>query len=153
MRRRMTGMRDTFVDVIGDNEESGLEATLEADRVRAAALGVTPLAIDNTLYDAFGQRQIRTIYLPRNFSRVILEVDHAAQADPSVLQHVYVPGTGGKEVPLSAVTQIKRKHGTVWMRHDGQFPSVTITFATPPGTRIGPAITTTRQPLNTPPLP
>ncbi len=145
MRRRLSGMRDTFVDVIGDNEESGLEATLEADRVRAAALGVTPIAIDNTLYDAFGQRQIRTIYLPRNFSRVILEVDRAAQADPSALQHVFVPGTRGKEVPLAAVTQTKRKHGTMWLRHDGQFPSVTISFDTAPGVSIGQAIDAIRQ--------
>jgi len=145
MRRRIAGMRGTFVDVIGDNEESGLEATLEADRVRAAAMGVTPLAIDNTLYDAFGQRQIRTIYLPRDFSRVILEVDRAAQADPSVLQNVFVPGSRGKEVPLAAVTQLKRKHGTMWMRHDGQFPSVTISFDTAPGVSIGQAIAAIRQ--------
>jgi multidrug efflux pump subunit AcrB len=145
MRRRMAGMRNTFVDVIGDNEESGLEATIEADRVRAAALGVTPLAIDNTLYDAFGQRQIRTIYLPTNFSRVILEVDRAAQADPSSLQHVFVPGTAGKEVPLSAVTRPKRQHGTMWMRHDGQYPSVTISFDTAPGVSIGDAIAAIRQ--------
>jgi multidrug efflux pump subunit AcrB len=144
MRRRIAGMRGTFVDVIGDNEESGLEATLEADRLRAAAMGVTPLAIDNTLYDAFGQRQIRTIYLPRNFSRVILEVDRAAQADPSALQHVFVPGTRGK-VPLAAVTQTKRKHGTMWLRHDGQFPSVTISFDTAPGVSIGQAIDAIRQ--------
>jgi multidrug efflux pump subunit AcrB len=141
MRRRMAGMRDTFIDVIGDNEESGLEATLEADRVQAAARGVTPLAIDNTLYDAFGQRQIRTIYLPTNYSRVILEVDRAAQADPSALQHVFVPGTGGKEVPLAAVTRPKRQHGTMWFHHDGPFPSVTISFDTAPGISIGDAVT------------
>jgi multidrug efflux pump subunit AcrB len=145
MRRRIAGMRETFIDVIGDNEESGLEASLEADRVRAAALGVTPLAIDNTLYDAFGQRQIKTIYLPRNYSRVILEVDRAAQADPSALQHLFVPGTGGKQVPLSVVTELKRRHGTMWLRHDGQFPSVTISFDTAPGVSIGRAITAIRQ--------
>jgi hydrophobe/amphiphile efflux-1 (HAE1) family protein len=145
MRRRMAGMRDVFIDTIGDNEESGLETTLEADRVRAAALGVTPLAIDNTLYDAFGQRQIRTIYLPTNYSRVILEVDRAAQADPSSLQHVFVPGTAGKEVPLAAVTRPKRQHGTMWLRHDGQFPSVTISFDTAPGVSIGDAIAAIHQ--------
>lgn len=145
LRRRMAGQRDTFVDVIGDNEESGLEATLEADRLKAAALGVTPLAIDNTLYDAFGQRQIRTIYLPTNFSRVILEVDRAAQADPSSLQHVYVPGTAGKEVPLLAVTRTTRHHGTMWLRHDGQFPSVTISFDTAHGVDIGAAIDAIRK--------
>jgi multidrug efflux pump subunit AcrB len=145
MRRRMEGKRDTFVDVIGDNEESGLQTTLEADRVRAAALGVTPLAIDNTLYDAFGQRQIQTVYLPRDFSRIILEVDGAAQADPSVLQYVYVPGTAGKEVPLAQVTRLKREHGVMWLRHDGQFPSVTISFDTAPGTSIDDAIEAVHQ--------
>jgi hydrophobe/amphiphile efflux-1 (HAE1) family protein len=145
LRRRMAGMRDTFVDVISDNEESGLEATLEADRLKASALGVTPLAIDNTLYDAFGQRQIRTIYLPTNFSRVILEVDRAAQADPESLQHVFVPGTAGKEVPLIAVTRTTRHHGTMWLRHDGQFPSATISFDTAPGVDLGAAMEAIRK--------
>jgi multidrug efflux pump subunit AcrB len=73
----------------------GLQAGLEIDWVRAAAMGVTPLAVDNTLYDAFGQRQIRTIYLPHNYSPVILEAGPTMQADPASLNTVFVPGTGG----------------------------------------------------------
>ena len=70
MRRAMADLKGTLTDVINSNEIAGLQAGLEIDRVRAAAMGVTPLAVDNTLYDAFGQRQIRTIWLPHNYSRV-----------------------------------------------------------------------------------
>ena len=77
----MADLKGTLTDVISSNEIAGLQAGLEIDRVRAAAMGVTPLAVDNTLYDAFGQRQIRTIYLPHNYSRVILEAGPAMQAD------------------------------------------------------------------------
>ena len=81
--------------IISSNEIAGLQAGLEIDWVRAAAMGVTPLAVDNTLYDAFGQRQIRTIYLPHNYSPVILEAGPTMQADPASLNTVFVPGTGG----------------------------------------------------------
>jgi hypothetical protein len=80
--------------IISSNEIAGLQAGLEIDWVRAAAMGVTPLAVDNTLYDAFGQRQIRTIYLPHNYSPVILEAGPTMQADPASLNTAFVPGTG-----------------------------------------------------------
>jgi multidrug efflux pump subunit AcrB len=121
-----------------------LQAGLEIDRVRAAAMGVTPLAVDNTLYDAFGQRQVRTIYLPHNFSRVVLEAGPAMQADPASLNSVYVPGTAGGQVPLAALTRVGRSHGAMWMVHSGQFPAVTISFDTVPGVSIGQAIASIR---------
>ena len=133
MRRAMADLKGTLTDVISSNEIAGLQAGLEIDRVRAAAMGVTPLAVDNTLYDAFGQRQIRTIYLPHNYSRVILEAGPAMQADPASLNTVFVPGTGGGQVPLAALTRLGRSHGTMWMVHSGQFPAATISFDTVAG--------------------
>ena len=129
----MAGLKATLTDVIASNEIAGLQAGLEIDRVRAAAMGVTPLAIDNTLYDAFGQRQIRTIYLPHNYSRVVLEAGPAMQADPASLNALFVPGTAGGQVPLAALTRLGRSHGAMWMVHSGQFPAVTISFDTVPG--------------------
>ncbi len=125
MRREMAGLKATLTDVIASNEIAGLQAGLEIDRVRAAAMGVTPLAVDNTLYDAFGQRQILTIYLPHNYSRVVLEAGPAMQADPASLNTVYVPGIGGGQVPMAALTRVGRSHGAMWMVHSGQFPAVT----------------------------
>ena len=131
-------------DVISSWETSGLQAGLRIDRVRAAALGVTPLAIDNTLYDAFGQRQVNTLYLPTNYSRVILEVDPAAQTDPSVFSQLYVPGNNGGQVPLAAITRPVRSHAIMWVRHSAQYPAATVTFDTRPGVAIGAAITAIR---------
>jgi len=140
MRREMVALKGTMTDVIASNEIAGLQAGLEIDRVRAAAMGVTPLAVDNTLYDAFGQRQILTIYLPHNYSRVVLEAGPAMQADPASLSTVYVPGIGGGQVPIAALTRLGRSHGAMWMVHSGQFPAITISFDTVPGVSIGQAI-------------
>ncbi len=141
MRREMVALKGTMTDVIASNEIAGLQAGLEIDRVRAAAMGVTPLAVDNTLYDAFGQRQILTIYLPHNYSRVVLEAGPAMQADTASLNTVYVPGIGGGQVPIAALTRVGRSHGAMWMVHSGQFPAITISFDTVPGVSIGQAIT------------
>jgi hydrophobe/amphiphile efflux-1 (HAE1) family protein len=143
MRGRMLTMPQ-LTDVITSAEASGLEAGLAVDRQRAAAYGVTPLAIDNTLYDAFGQRQIRTIYLPFNYSRVILEVDPALQTSPAVFNSIYVRGSLNAQVPLAALMRPKRAHASMWLRHSEQFPSITISFDTPPGVSIGDAIAAIR---------
>ena len=145
MRRAMVGLKGTLTDVINSNELAGLQAGLQIDRVRAAALGVTAQAIDSTLYDAFGQRQVRTIYLPSNYSRVVLEAGPAMQADTTSLSTIFVPGTSGGQVPLAALTQVGRSHGTMWMVHSGQFPAVTISFDTVPGVSIGQAISAIRD--------
>jgi multidrug efflux pump len=125
-------------------ETGGLDAGLAVDRTRAAAFGVTPLSIDNTLDDAFGQRQIKTLYLPTNYSRVIFEVDPSAQADPSVFNQLYVPGTGTTQVPLGAMTRPWRSHAVMWVHHSAQFPSATISFDVRPGFTIGDAIPAVR---------
>jgi multidrug efflux pump len=95
MRRRIEALPEVL-EVITDLEVTGIEAGLTIDRLRAAAMGVTPLTIDNHLYDAFGQRQIRTIYLPFNYSRVVLEVDSAFQTDLSVLQDIFLPALSAR---------------------------------------------------------
>jgi multidrug efflux pump subunit AcrB len=194
MRRRMLTMPQ-LTGVISTAEVTGLEANLTVDRKRAAAFGVTQVAINNTLYDAFGQRQIATIYLPFNYSRVILEVDRASQNRPAALRNLFVlsanapqsaalgsgnaqnfimgsangqvsvlgavssgtsaPQTqasatavfGGNinaQIPLSSITRLGRAHAAMWLRHSEQFPSVTISFDTTPGTSIGAAINSIR---------
>jgi multidrug efflux pump len=131
-------------DIIGNWETGGLQAGLVIDRRQAAALGVTATAIDNTLNDAFGQRQANLLYLPSNYSRVILEVDPASAGDPSVLGKLYLPGNKGKAVPLSNVTRPLRAHASMWVRHSSQFPAATISFDIKPGASIGDAVAAIR---------
>ena len=143
MRGRMNRLPQV-TDVIGNLEAAGLEAGLTIDRSRAAAMGVTPAAIDSTLYDAFGQRQIRTVYLPSNYSRVILEVDPDAGTDPAAFANIYVPGAGGAQVPLASMVRPFRSHAAMWVVHTDQFPSATISFDTAPGVSVGDAIAAIR---------
>ena len=140
MRLAMAKMKWALTDIVQNNETTGLQAGLVIDRVRAAALGVTPQALDNTLYDAFGQRWVRLLFLPHDWAQVVLEVGAAKDADPSTLDRVYVPGVGGGQVPLSAVTRPTRGHAPMWIWHDGQFPATTISFDTVPDVSIGQAI-------------
>jgi multidrug efflux pump len=140
MRRGMADMKGMLNDVVASNDTTGLQARLEIDRVRAAAMGVTPFALDNTLYDAFGERQIRTIYLPHNYSRVVLEAGVSMEAEPASFNTLFMPGMGGAQVPLAALARQARGHGAMWMAHSGQFPAVTISFDLVPGASIGQAI-------------
>ncbi len=138
--RALPGVADT----IPSWEISGLQAGLAIDRLRAAALGVTPIAVDNTLNDAFGQRQINLLFLPSNYSRVIFEVEPGASTDPSMLHQLYVPGSNGSAVPLSALTGPSRAHAAMWVRHSAQFPAATISFDIQPGAGIGAVIAAIR---------
>ncbi|UFZ03294.1 efflux RND transporter permease subunit [Bradyrhizobium ontarionense] len=144
MRRRLIALPE-IRDLITNSETTGLEAGLVIDRPRAARRGVTPVGIDNTLYDAFGQRWINLIYLPLNFSEVILEVDPARQTDPSQLDRLFVPGLNGVQVALSSVTRPRRVHGSMWLNYDDRFPATTISFDTKPGVSIGDAISAIRK--------
>ncbi|KMO28697.1 efflux RND transporter permease subunit [Methylobacterium aquaticum] len=145
MRKRMLAMPE-LTDIVSSAERAGLEAGVVIDRQRAAQFGVTPLAIDNTLYDAFGQRQIDTIYLPSNYARVVLEVEPAAQGSPSSLAGLYVPGASPDrpQVPLSELMRPKRGHAAMWLRHLDGMPSVTLSFNTKPGVVIGDALAAIR---------
>ena len=124
------------VDVINDWETGGLQAGLSIDRQRAAALGVTPTGIDNTLNDAFGQRQINLLYLPTNYARVIYEVDPQVAIDPTVFGRIYVPSATGAAVPLGALTRPIRAHAPMWARHSSQFPARSISFDIKPNASI-----------------
>jgi multidrug efflux pump len=125
-----------IVDVTTDREQGGLQANIVIDREAAARFGVRVQDIDNALNNAFSQRQISTIYGPRNQYRVILEVDAAYQRDPTDLAQIYVPGNGNAQVPLSVVTKYERGVAPLVVNHQGQFPSVTITYNLAPNALI-----------------
>jgi hydrophobe/amphiphile efflux-1 (HAE1) family protein len=135
MIRKIRGVANV-TDVIGDWETGGLQAGISIDRSRAAALGVTSTGIDNTLNDAFGQRQINLLFLPANFARVIFEVDPQIVSDPSVFQRIYVPSANGGAVPLSALTRPVRARSAMWDHHSAQFPSRTISFDIKPNISV-----------------
>jgi hydrophobe/amphiphile efflux-1 (HAE1) family protein len=123
-------------DVTTDREQGGLQANVSIDRQAAARLGVRIQDVDNALNDAFSQRQISTIYRQRNQYRIILEVDQKYQRDPTDLTHVYVPGNGNAQVPLSAVAKVERGIAPLVVNHQGQFPSVTITYNLAPNVTL-----------------
>jgi multidrug efflux pump len=123
-------------DVTTDRELGGLQANVVIDRETAARLGVRIQDVDNALNDAFSQRQISTIYTQRNQYRVILEVDRKYQRDPTDLSQIYVAGAGNTQVPLSRVAHFERGIAPLVVNHQGQFPSVTITYNLAPGAKI-----------------
>ncbi len=126
-------------DVTSDQDRSGPQSNVVIDRDAAARLHLSTTAIDNALNNAFAQRQISTIYSDRNQYKVVLEVDPALQRDPSMLQSVYVGAPGAQQVPLSAVAHFERGTAPLAVRHQGQFPSASISFNLPPGMALGEA--------------
>jgi multidrug efflux pump len=128
-----------LTDVNTDQQNSGLQATLVYDRATASRLGITPQMIDSTLYQAFGQAQVSTMYTPLNQYHVVLEVEPKFWQNPSGLDYLYVRPTTGKEVPLSAITHLETKSAPLSVNHQGQFPSVTVSFNTGPGIALSDA--------------
>jgi multidrug efflux pump len=126
-------------DVNSDQQVSGLEENVIIDRDTASRLGITPSQIDNILYDAFGQRQISTIYRTLNQYHVVLEVDPRYQMTPDALQSVYVITSQGKQVPLSAFAHFGQAATSLTVNHQGQFPAVTLSFNLAPGGDLGTA--------------
>jgi hydrophobe/amphiphile efflux-1 (HAE1) family protein len=140
-------------DVTSDQQTRGLQSNVVIDRDAAARLGVSPEAIDNTLYDAFGQRQVSTIYRRYNQHHVVLEVDPQLQREPSSLSKIFVHAAGGGMVPLSSVAKFETVNTFLSVNHQSQFPSVTISFNLPPGVSLGDAtrlIQDTRRDLRMP---
>ncbi len=129
-----------IVDLASDQQAGGLELTLAIDRDTASRLGITPQMIDDTLYDAFGQRQVSTIYTQLNQYRVVLEVDPAFQQGPEALDHIYVRSRNGAAVPLASFTTVERGTTALAVTHQGQFPSVTLSFNLAPGVSLGEAV-------------
>jgi multidrug efflux pump len=126
-------------DVNSDQQMHGLESAIVIDRDTAGRLGVNVLDIDNTLSDAFGQRQVSNIYKGINQYHVVLEVAPQFQPGPEVLQSVYVPSSSGKLVPLSAFAHFEHSNTALSVNHQGIFPAITLSFNLAPGASIGPA--------------
>jgi multidrug efflux pump len=126
-------------DVASDQQNGGLKADLVIDRDTAARFGILPQAIDDTLYDAFGQRQVSTIFTQLNQYHVVLEVGPQFQNDPGDLSHIYVKSASGQQVPLSSFSHFETSPAPLAINHQGQFPVVTISFNLAPGESLGKA--------------
>jgi multidrug efflux pump len=141
-------------DVATDQLNDGLMATLTIDRDTASRLGVFPADIDNTLYDAFGQRQVSTIFTQLNQYHVVMEVDPSFQQNPDALKNIYVHSANGPQIPLSAFTKLETGNAPLAINHQGQFPVVTISFNLAPHGSLGEAtgaIEKARQEIGLPP--
>ncbi len=129
-----------LVDVTSDLQIAKPQVIVDIDRNKASALGVSAQAIENTLYDAYGQRQVSTIYAPTNQYWVVMELEPRYQIDPSVLSLLYVRSSTGALVPLNSVATLKATVGPLAINHLGQLPAVTISFDVRGGVAIGDAI-------------
>ena len=128
-------------DVASDQQTSALQLNVDVDRDTAARLGVSLQAVDDALNDAFGQRQVATIFTQRNQYRVVLEVKPEHQKSPDALRSIYVPAVGGAQVPLTSIATYRPAPTSLSVNHQGQFPAVTISFNLAPGTSLGQALT------------
>ncbi len=126
-------------DVASDQQNGGLRADVVINRDTASQLGILPQAIDDTLYDAFGQRQVSTIFTQLNQYHVVLEVDPSFQQSPDALKDIYVRSSTGTQVPLESFAQIEQHHTPLTINHQGQFPVVTLSFNLAPGVSLGDA--------------
>jgi multidrug efflux pump len=127
-------------DVNSDQQMHGLESAIVIDRDTAGRLGVDILDIDNTLSDAFGQRQVSNIYKGLNQYHVVLEVAPQFQPGPEALQTIYVPSSSGKLVPMSAFAHFEHSNTALSVNHQGIFPAITLSFNLAPGASLGPAV-------------
>jgi multidrug efflux pump len=126
-------------DVASDQQNGGLKADLVIDRDTAARFGILPQNIDDTLYDAFGQRQVSTIFTQLNQYHVVLEVGPQFQDDPSDLSSIYIKSVTGQQVPLSTFSHFVTSPAPLAINHQGQFPVVTVSFNLAPGESLGKA--------------
>jgi len=128
-------------DVASDQQEGGLGLALVIDRDSASRLGISAQAIDDTLYDAFGQRQVSIIFTQLNLYRVILEVDPAFQKNPTSLRSIYVRAANGAPVSLDSIAHYQSSRSVLTIAHQGQFPATTLSFNLAPGAALGTAVT------------
>jgi multidrug efflux pump len=130
-------------DVASDQQNDGLQARVVLDRTTASRLGITPQMVDDALYDAFGQRQISTMFTQLNQYRVVLEAAPSFRRDPESLRQVYLqsPSAGAGPIPLSAVAHVESTTAPLSITHQGQFPVVTFSFNLAPGASLGEAVT------------
>jgi multidrug efflux pump len=141
-------------DQNSDQQDRGLQAKLVIDRDTASRMGITAETLDNALYDAFGQRQVSTMYRPLNQYHVVMEVAPQFQQTPEALQNIYLRSTTGTAVPLAAFTHYEPSNTPLAVNHQGQLPSVTISFNLAPGVSLGEAtqaIEKTQRDIGLPP--
>jgi multidrug efflux pump len=134
------GTLPQLTDVASDQQVNGLQINVDVDREKASRLNVQPQAIDDTLYDAFGQRQVSIIFTQLNQFRVILEVEPNFRTSPDVLDKIYVKSSSGQPVPLSAFATMREGNTPLAILHQGQFPAATISFNLRPGSSLSHAI-------------
>ncbi|MGA8146212.1 MAG: MdtB/MuxB family multidrug efflux RND transporter permease subunit [Gallionellaceae bacterium] len=132
-------------DVASDTQDQGLQAYVDIDRASAGRLGITPAAIDNALYNAFGQRLISTIYTQSNLYRVVLEVKPGFRQGLAALENIYVVSPSGNQVPLSSIAHVTEKTTQLAINHIGQFPASTVSFNLAPGASLGQAVSAIRN--------
>jgi len=132
-------------DVATDQQTDGFALRVDVDRDAAMRLGVSMQEVQDTLYDAFGQRQVSTIFSQANQYRVVLEADPAWQSDPHSLERLRVPGLNGAQVPLSTIARIVRTTAPLAITHQAQFPAVTVSFNLAPGSSLSHAVDAVAQ--------
>ena len=132
----------SLTDVASDLQDKGLAAQLVIDRDTAARLGISMADVDNTLYDAFGQRQVSTIFTQLNQYHVVMEVEHDFQTDPATLSNLYVRSGNGTQVPLSMLAHWEQSHEQLAIGHLGQFPSTIVSFNLAENKSLGDAVKT-----------
>jgi multidrug efflux pump len=129
-----------LADVNSDQQDRGLAAGLQIDRPTASRMGISAQMVDDTLYDAFGQRQVSIIYTQLNQYHVVMEVAPQFWQNPDGLRFTYVRGKNGQQVPLNVLTRYAASNTPLSVNHQGQFPSVTISFNLPVGTSLSQAV-------------
>ena len=139
------GKESVVTDVASDLQDQGLGAKLVIDRDTAARLGIAMADVDNTLYDAFGQRQVSTIFTQLNQYHVVMEVGQNFQTDPTVLNSLYVKASGGAQVPLGMVAHWEQSQAQLAIGHQGQFPSTVVSFNLAPGKALGDAVNAVKR--------
>jgi len=137
---KLRTLTDVMVDVVSDQQNSGLQTTVTVDRKAAAQYGISMQTIDNALYDAFGQRFVSTTYTELNQYHIVMTVPLKFWEDPGALDYIYVHGNNNVRVPLGAFAKIVNGTGPLAVNHSGQFPSVTVSFNLPPGGALGDAV-------------
>jgi multidrug efflux pump len=130
-------------DVSSDQQDRGLQAQVRYDRATAARFGITPQLIDNTLYDAFGQRQVSTMYTALNQYHVVMEAAPEHWQNPLFLRQIHVSAPSGRQVPLGAFATFASNTAPLTVTHQGLFPAVTISFNLKPGIALGDAVSAT----------
>jgi multidrug efflux pump len=129
-----------LADVNSDEQIKGLQSQITYDRETAARFGISPQLIDSTLYDAFGQRQVSTMYRSQNQYHVVMEAAPEFWQDPSFLNNVYVSAPGGQQVPLSAIATNSPQTAPLSVNHQGLFPAITLSFNLQPGASLSDAV-------------